>query len=175
VSHESKPSKNSKQSLKSQKSKRGLKQGGPRIGIKRALTYENSESDGPQLGSINGDQSGPHEESKDDVLMMQAHEHPLTPIPLIVKKQKLSDKDERIVIADGSNSEKGFNDHSIKILNIKAAKRPENAAMDNDHSEMSMRHDEELASISCGQQPSPRSLHTEMIKGVKTSKQRSKD
>ena len=132
VSQVSKPSKNSKQSLKLQKSKRGSKQDGPRIGVKRALTYENSESDGPQLGSINGDGSVLQEESKDDQLITFAQEHPLTPIPMVVKKQKLSEESEHIMNADGSNSEKGFNNHSVKIHVTKAAKRPENAAMDNE-------------------------------------------
>ena len=45
---------------------------------------------------------------------------------------KLSEEAEQIINADGSNSEKGFNDHSVKILNGKAAKRPENATMDNE-------------------------------------------
>jgi len=64
--------------------------------------------------------------------MSLAHEHPLTPIPIVVKKQKLSEDDEHIVNADGSNSEKGFNDHTVKILSGKAVRRQENAAMDNE-------------------------------------------
>jgi hypothetical protein len=54
------------------------------------------------------------EESKENKLVSFVQDHPLTPMPVVVKRQKLSEDKELIINADGTNSENGRNDHSIK-------------------------------------------------------------
>lgn len=48
-------------------------------------------------------------------------------MPMVVKKQKLSEDKELLINADGTNSENGRNEHQHK--NGKASKRQENIGM----------------------------------------------
>ena len=51
-------------------------------------------------------------------------------MPIVVKKQKLSEDKELLINGDGTNSENGRNDNQVKIG--KVSRRQENIDMKND-------------------------------------------
>ena len=83
------------------------------------------------MGSIKDDQSDHHYDNKHVELVQFTQEQPpLTPMPVVVKKQKLSEDKELLINADGTNSENGRIDNQIKMGKI--SRRQENIAMRND-------------------------------------------